>query len=582
MAEQRDGPETAARDTQYLVRAGGNRVLPVPDRQTGPNPLRAGNRLSRASWRLVARRVGADFFLNAVMDRGAVLTFFTVLTFAPTVLAAYSIATLALARNQAQVTALTTELIDDYVPADLADDVRGAVGMIVGAGADGTVALVVSVLFALLASSAYVRAFARAANAGYGRVEGRNVVRTWATMWAMTLVLVTGGVLLIGALLLRESIVERFVEPVAEPLGLTGAVDFLVGIFLPVWRWLRFPVVLFLAIVLLAVLYRFAPNVKPTKFRWLTLGSASALLASGAVWASFSWYLANFAGYSAYGAIGTVLALLAALWVNNVMLVVGVKIDAEVLRAKELQVGMDSERDIQAPPRSSAAAQQYANIEQGLEAAGRSIKDAAGDRRRGEDGDGPVSGAHRRRPNLAGAARGTDDGGDVARHPAGDLDPRRSLMSPRPPFPPFNAATAAQKARGAEDAWNSRDPEKVSLAYTPDSAWRNRDRFVTGREEIVDFLRDKWATELEYRLIKEVWAFEGNRIAARFVYEWHDDSGQWFRSHGNENWEFDDQGLMSHRHASINDVEIEEADRLFRWPLGPRPEDHPGLSELGL
>lgn len=155
-------------------------------------------------------------------------------------------------------------------------------------------------------------------------------------------------------------------------------------------------------------------------------------------------------------------------------------------------------------------------------------------------------------------------------------------MNARPPFPPFTAETAAQKARGAEDAWNSRDPEKVSLAYTPDSAWRNRDRFLAGRDEIVEFLREKWARELEYRLIKEVWAFEGNRIAARFVYEWHDDSGHWFRSHGNENWQFDDQGLMSHRHASINDVRIEEADRLFRWPLGPRPQDHPGLSELGL
>ena len=388
MAEQRDDLEAEARETQYLVRAGGNRVLPVPDRAHRLNPLRAGNRLSWASWRLVARRVGADFFLNAVMDRGAVLTFFTVLTFAPTVLAAYSIATLVLARNEAQVTSLTTELIDGYVPVDLADDVREAVAMIVGAGADGTVALVVSVVFALLASSAYVRAFARAANVGYGRVEGRNVVRTWATMWAMTVVLVVGGVLLIGALLLRASIVERFVEPVAEPLGLTGVVDFLLGIFLPVWQWLRFPVVIVLAIVLIAILYYFAPNVKPVKFRWLTLGSVSALLVSGAVWASFSWYLSNFAGYSAYGAIGTILALLAALWVNNIVLVVGVKIDAEVLRAKELQVGLDSERDIQAPPRSSSGAEHYARIEQELEAAGRRIKETARRRPRGEEDPG--------------------------------------------------------------------------------------------------------------------------------------------------------------------------------------------------
>lgn len=155
-------------------------------------------------------------------------------------------------------------------------------------------------------------------------------------------------------------------------------------------------------------------------------------------------------------------------------------------------------------------------------------------------------------------------------------------MNARPPLPPFTAETAAQKARAAEDAWNTRDPERVSLAYTPDSRWRNRDQFINGREEIVAFLTGKWQRELDYRLIKEVWAHGASRIAVRFVYESHDASGQWFRSHGNENWEFDENGLMRQRHASINDVLIEEADRLFRWPQGPRPADHPGLTELGL
>jgi len=153
----------------------------------------------------------------------------------------------------------------------------------------------------------------------------------------------------------------------------------------------------------------------------------------------------------------------------------------------------------------------------------------------------------------------------------------------RPPFPPFTAETAAQKARAAEDAWNSRDPERVSLAYTEDSRWRNRAEFFQGRPAIVAFLQRKWARELDYRLIKEVWAWQDSRIAVRFVYEWRDDSGHWFRSHGNENWEFDAQGLMRARHASINDVPITEAERLFRWPApGPRPADHPGLSALGL
>src|SRR3954463_9055535 len=152
----------------------------------------------------------------------------------------------------------------------------------------------------------------------------------------------------------------------------------------------------------------------------------------------------------------------------------------------------------------------------------------------------------------------------------------------RPPLPPFTFETAVQKVRMAEDAWNSRDPERVSLAYTEDSRWRNRAEFFQGRAEIVTFLRRKWARENDYRLIKELWAFHDNRIAVRFQYEWRDDSGHWFRSYGNEQWEFDELGLMRRRHASINDVVIAEAERKFRWPPGRRPDDHPGLSELGL
>ena len=156
------------------------------------------------------------------------------------------------------------------------------------------------------------------------------------------------------------------------------------------------------------------------------------------------------------------------------------------------------------------------------------------------------------------------------------------MTETRPPLPPFDAASAAKKARGAEDAWNSRDPERVSLAYTPDSWWRNRSEFLAGRPAIVAFLTRKWERERDYRLIKEVWAFHENRIAARFAYEWHDAAGQWFRSHGNEQWEFTEAGLMRRREASINDVAIDASERRFHWPQGPRPSDHPGLSDLGL
>jgi nuclear transport factor 2 (NTF2) superfamily protein len=156
-----------------------------------------------------------------------------------------------------------------------------------------------------------------------------------------------------------------------------------------------------------------------------------------------------------------------------------------------------------------------------------------------------------------------------------------SKNEPRPPFPPFTMETATEKVRKAEDAWNTRDPIKVSMAYTIDSKWRNRSEFINGREEIVQFLTRKWQKELDYRLIKEIWGFLENRIAVRFAYEWHDESGNWYRSYGNENWEFDENGLMRIRHASINDLPIAENERKYHWEHGRRPDDHPSLSELG-
>ena len=155
-------------------------------------------------------------------------------------------------------------------------------------------------------------------------------------------------------------------------------------------------------------------------------------------------------------------------------------------------------------------------------------------------------------------------------------------MNIKPPIPPFTVETAMLKVRMAEDAWNTRDAERVSLVYTENTRWRNRTEFPEGREQVASFLQRKWVREMDYRLIKEIWAHSGNRIAVRFAYEWHDDSGHWFRSYGNENWEFNDQGLMTYRFASINDLPIKDSDRKFFWPLGRRPDDHPGLTDLGL
>jgi nuclear transport factor 2 (NTF2) superfamily protein len=157
-----------------------------------------------------------------------------------------------------------------------------------------------------------------------------------------------------------------------------------------------------------------------------------------------------------------------------------------------------------------------------------------------------------------------------------------SEIETRPPFPPFSRETAAQKVRMAEDGWNNKDPHKVALAYTIDSVWRNRNEFPQGREQIIEFLTRKWSKEQDCRLVKELWAFTENRIAVRFAYEWHDENAQWFRSYGNENWEFNERGLMRYRFASINDLSIQESERKFHWPLGRRPDDHPSLSEMGL
>jgi uncharacterized protein len=154
-------------------------------------------------------------------------------------------------------------------------------------------------------------------------------------------------------------------------------------------------------------------------------------------------------------------------------------------------------------------------------------------------------------------------------------------MPERPPLPPFTQESAIEKVRLAEDGWNTRNPERVALAYSENSRWRNRAEFMTGRQQIIEFLTRKWTRELDYRLIKELWAFTGNRIAVRFAYEFHDDSGNWYRAYGNENWEFDDDGLMRVRHACINDLPIKESDRKYHWPLGRRPDEHPGLSDLG-
>lgn len=320
------------------------------------SPLGRRNRLTRAGWKLVFRRVVTDFTNDAMVDRAAAMTYYTLLSVAPMLLAGYSIFSLLMPREEDAPDSLLAELIQTYVPAELQADALKLLLTIVGTPSQSTIALTVSVVISLLSASGYVRSFSRSANLIYGRTEGRPIAVTWATMWMVTLVLVVGAVVIVLGALLTDGIVGAVLGPIARPLHLEEQLEYLTSIFLPVWEWLRGPVIAVVAIALVSVLYHFTPNVRPGRFRLLTLGSALALAVVAVLWVGFGWYLRLVGIRSTYGAFGSVLAVLVLVWAMNVVLLEGVKIDAEVLRAKELQAGIDSRRCIQAPPRSSNGA----------------------------------------------------------------------------------------------------------------------------------------------------------------------------------------------------------------------------------
>ena len=395
-AEQPGGTPSSAAATPVSesVYEGADKIVPstaptvvkIEGHTENVDPLARGNRLRKESWGLVLRRVWADFFHDALMDRAATMTYFTLMAFAPTVLAAYSIATLIFSSRRAEVHDLTSQFIADYVPSSMTEQAEHLVGSIIGSTAQGTFALVVSVLVSLFAASAYVRAFSRTANIVYGRVEGRGIIRTWALMWGLTIILVIGAVIVLFANLLRDTIVSGVVEPLAGKLDMQGTADFLGGIFMPVWNWLRFPLTVVIVLSLIAILYHFSPNVRPARFRWITLGSVVALSANVVVWGAFALYTQRFAGASVYGAFSLIMAVFMAVWLSNTMLILGIKIDAEVLRAKELQLGRHAARHIQAPPRSDAAAKAQARAQHDLEERAERIYEQAVRREAREEG----------------------------------------------------------------------------------------------------------------------------------------------------------------------------------------------------
>lgn len=387
-------PSAAATPVSESVYEGADKIVPstaptvvkIEGHTEDVDPLARGNRLRKESWGLVLRRVWADFFHDALMDRAATMTYFTLMAFAPTVLAAYSIATLIFSSRRAEVHELTSQFIADYVPSSMTEQAEHLVGSIIGSTAQGTFALVVSVLVSLFSASAYVRAFSRTANTVYGRVEGRGIIRTWALMWGLTIVLVIGAVIVLFANLLRDTIVSGAVEPLAGKLDMQGTTDFLGDIFMPVWNWLRFPLTVVVVLTLIAILYHFSPNVRPARFRWITLGSVVALSTNVVVWGAFALYTQRFAGASVYGAFSLIMAVFMAVWLSNTMLILGIKIDAEILRAKELQLGLHAARHIQAPPRSDAAAKSQARAQHDLEERSERIYEQAVRREAREEG----------------------------------------------------------------------------------------------------------------------------------------------------------------------------------------------------
>ena len=365
--EEIRGNAVPAEEPDTIVPWKSSTILEVQGHVDGRDPFAKGNRLRGESWSLVLRRTWNDFFHDAFMDRAAGMTYFTLMAFAPTVLAAYSIATLIFSSRKAEVEELTSEFIEQYIPSSLSEEANSLVGAIIGSSSQGTLALTISLAISLFSASAYVRAFSRTANTVYGRVEGRGIIRTWALMWGLTAIIVVGAVVVLFANLLRDTIVSEAIYPLARRVGMEDTATYLVKIFLPVWNWLRFPVTVIVVLTLIAVLYHYSPNVRPSRFRWITYGSVVALVGTVVSWGLVGLYLKYLAGASAYGAISTVLAVFVAIWLMNTVLIIGIKIDAEVLRAKELQLGMHSQRFIQAPPRSDSSSTAQARAQKRLE-----------------------------------------------------------------------------------------------------------------------------------------------------------------------------------------------------------------------
>lgn len=312
--------------------------------------------LTAEGWRHAIKRVAWEFYTERLWDLGALLTYFSVLSVAPALLVSYSLITLILASGPLEVLDRTTELVNQFVAEDQREIVLSVVDAVAGSASAGRVGLIVGIVVALWTSSAYVRAFSRCANTVYGRAEGRFLLKHWLMMVLMNLSLLLGAVLILISLVINETTVLRLLGPLAEPLRLTEVLTYLTDTFIPVWNWVKWPVILVVLMVLVALLYHIAPNVKPSRFKWLSTGSIFAIL--GILFSGWclSLYFERFASFNTYGAVGSVMALFVGMWILNIVLIVGLKIDAEISRARQLQAGLPAEENNLVPPRSITAA----------------------------------------------------------------------------------------------------------------------------------------------------------------------------------------------------------------------------------
>lgn len=364
---------------------------PAPDHDAKPD---SPPKLEGSSWKYALKRALKEFGTDGGTDLAAMLTYYMVLSLAPGLLAVFSIIALVLANNADTVTQLVDDVVRQYVPQDYQSLVVDLVETMTSSATGGVIALIIGIATAVWSASAYVKAFSRSMNIIYGMEEGRGLIKQTATMLLITIALLVGVVLLLVSLALNDALVTGVLGPIAEPLGLGGLLAFMSQTFLPIWAWVKWPVMLAIVIAMIALLYYLAPNVQQPKFTWVSLGSIFAIIgiaiAAVGLWAYFTFLT----GYSAYGTIGTVMALLFALWIFNIVLILGAEVDAETERARQLQTGIEAEETIQLPPRSTKKVEKKAEARDKLEAEGREIREEHSDGSdddetdaRGRDGD---------------------------------------------------------------------------------------------------------------------------------------------------------------------------------------------------